>query len=89
MNSMLVTLSVDVPGLGVRIRQLREAKNMSPTQLAALAGMSSANLYRIESESTKSIPRETLKALSEALQVDLDEQVKAALVKALAGDNKK
>jgi transcriptional regulator with XRE-family HTH domain len=89
MNSMLVTLSVDVPGLGVRIRQLRETKNMSPTQLAALAGMSSANLYRIESESTKSIPRETLKALSEALQVDLDEQVKAALVKALAGDNKK
>ncbi len=89
MNSMLVTLSVDVPGLGVRIRQLREAKNMSPTQLAALAGMSSANLYRIESESTKSIPRETLKALGEALQVDLDEEVKAALVKALAGDIKK
>lgn len=89
MNSMLVTLSVDVPGLGVRIRQLREAKNMSPTQLAALAGMSSANLYRIESESTKSIPRETLKALSEGLQVDLDEEVKAALVKALAGDTKK
>lgn len=89
MNSMLVTLSVDVPGLGVRIRQLREAKNMSPTQLAALAGMSSANLYRIESESTKSIPRETLKALGEALKVDLDEEVKAALVKALAQDSKK
>ena len=50
MNSMLVTLSVDIPGLGNRIRQLREAKSMSPTQLAALAGMSSANLYRIESQ---------------------------------------
>lgn len=89
MNSMLVTLSIDIPGLGMRIRQLREAKNMSPTQLAALAGMSSANLYRIESESTKSIPRETLKALGEALKVDLDEEVKAALVKALAQDSKK
>ena len=89
MNSMFVTLSVDVPGLGMRIRQLREAKNMSPTQLAALAGMSSANLYRIESESTKSIPRETLKALGEALKVDLDEEVKAALVKALSQDSKK
>lgn len=89
MNSMLVTLSVDIPGLGIRIRQLREAKNMSPTQLAALAGMSSANLYRIEGESTKSIPRETLKAISKALEVNLDEEVKAALVKALAQDSKK
>lgn len=89
MNSMLVTLSVDLPGLGMRIRQLREAKSMSPTQLAALAGMSSANLYRIESESTKSVPRETLKALGEALKVDLDEEVKAALVKALAQDSEK
>lgn len=86
---MLVTLSVDIPGLGLRIRQLREAKNISPTQLAALAGMSSANLYRIESESTKSLPRETLKALSEALEVDLDEEVKAALTKALSQDKKK
>jgi DNA-binding Xre family transcriptional regulator len=52
---------------------------MTPTQLAALAGMSSANLYRIESETTKSIPRETLKALGDALEVDLDQEVKAAL----------
>ena len=89
MNSMLVTLSVDIPGLGNRIRQLREAKNMSPTQLAALAGMSSANLYRIESETTKSIPRETLKALSQGLEVDLDKEVKAALAKALAEDQNK
>jgi transcriptional regulator with XRE-family HTH domain len=79
MKSMLVTLSVDLPGLGKRIRELREAKNMTPTQLAAMAGMSSANLYRIESETTKSIPRETLKALGDALEVDLDKEVKAVL----------
>jgi transcriptional regulator with XRE-family HTH domain len=79
MKSMLVTLSVDIPGLGKRIKEIREAKNMTPTQLAALAGMSSANLYRIESETTKSIPRETLKALGDALEVDLDREVKAAL----------
>lgn len=79
MNSMLVTLSVEIPNLGGRIKQIREAKNLSPTQVAALAGMSSANLYRIESETTKSVPRETLKALGEALGVDLDEEVKAAL----------
>lgn len=79
MKSMLVTLSVDIPGLGKRIKEIREAKNMTPTQLAAMAGMSSANLYRIESETTKSIPRETLKALGKALEVDLDDEVKAAL----------
>lgn len=79
MNSMLVTLSVEIPNLGGRIKQIRESKNLSPTQVAAHAGMSSANLYRIESETTKSIPRETLKALSQALGVDLDEEVKSAL----------
>lgn len=88
MKSMLVTLSVDLPGLGKRIREIREAKNMSPTQLAALAGMSSANLYRIESETTKSIPRDTLKALGDALEVDLDDEVKAALAK-LARESRK
>lgn len=88
MKSMLVTLSVDIPGLGKRIREIREAKNMTPTQLAALAGMSSANLYRIESETTKSIPRETLKALGDALEVDLDDEVKAALAN-LAKDSRK
>ncbi len=79
MNFMLVTLSVEIPNLGSRIKQIREDKNMTPTQLAALAGMSSANLYRIESETTKSVPRDTLKALGEALGVDLDEEVKSAL----------
>lgn len=81
MKLMLVTLSVDIPNLGSRIKQVREAKNMSPTQLAALAGMSSANLYRIESETTKSIPRETLKALAQALETDLDLEVRKALMK--------
>ena len=79
MNFMLVTLSVEIPNLGSRIKQIREEKKMTPTQLAALAGMSSANLYRIESETTKSVPRDTLKALGEALGVDLDEEVKSAL----------
>ena len=80
MKIMLVTLSVEVPNLGNRIKEIREEKKMSPTQLAALAGMSSANLYRIESETSKSIPRETLKAISTALETDLDREVKAALL---------
>lgn len=45
--------------------------------------MSVVNLYRIESEDTKSIPRDTLKRLSEALGVDFDAEVKAALLQAI------
>ena len=81
MKFMLVTVSVEIPNLGNRIKEIREEKNITPTQLAALAGMSTANLYRIESETTKSVPRETLKAISSALEFDLDQEVKAALLK--------
>ena len=81
MKFMLVTVSVEIPNLGNRIKEIREEKNITPTQLAALAGMSTANLYRIESETTKSVPRETLKAISSALGFDLDREVKAALLK--------
>jgi transcriptional regulator with XRE-family HTH domain len=84
MKSMLVTLSVDMPGLGAQIRQIREEKKMSPTQVAALAGMSSANLYRIESETTKSIPRATLISIGEALGVSFEDEIKAAISKDIA-----
>jgi transcriptional regulator with XRE-family HTH domain len=77
---MQVTLGVDIPHLGARIKAAREATGKSPTVIAALSDMSVANLYRIESEETKSIPWHTLKRLSEALGVDFDADVKAALV---------
>ncbi len=35
MNLMQVTLSVDLPSLGSRIREIREAKGLSPTWVAA------------------------------------------------------
>ncbi|MCU0526082.1 MAG: hypothetical protein MUF72_14775 [Elainella sp. Prado103] len=80
---MQVTLSVDVPNLGPRIKAAVEASGKSPTVIAALAEMSVANLYRIMAEETKSIPRETLKRLSEVLAVDFDAEVKQALVEQL------
>lgn len=76
---MQVTLSVDVPHLGDRIKVAVDGSGKSPTTIAALAGMSVANLYRIMSEETKSVPRETLKRLSDVLLVDFDADVKAAL----------
>ncbi len=77
---MQVTLSVDVPHLGARIKAAVEASGKSPTVVAAMAEMSVANLYRIMSEETKSIPRETLKRLSEVLQAGFDDEVIRALL---------
>jgi transcriptional regulator with XRE-family HTH domain len=80
---MQVTLSVDVPQLGSRIKAAREKSGKTPTLIAAMAEMSTANLYRIEAEDTKSIPWDTLKRLGEALGEDFDAEVKAALKKVL------
>lgn len=77
---MQVTLSVDIPHLGERIKAAVDSSGKSPTAIAALAEMSVANLYRLMSEETKSIPRETLKRLSGVLGTDFDAEVKAALV---------
>lgn len=79
---MQVTLSVDIPHLGATIKAAVDNSGKSPTTIAALAEMSVANLYRIMSEDTKSIPRDTLKRLSEVLGFDFDADVKAALLKA-------
>jgi transcriptional regulator with XRE-family HTH domain len=76
---MKVTLSVNLPSLGSRIRQARESRGLSPTKVAAAAGMSVPNLYRIETEDAKSLPRETLQKLSEAIGVDFDIEVKNTL----------
>lgn len=65
------TLSVDVPGLGQKIKQAREADPRSLTAICALAGMSSANWYRIENEDTKVLPEETLRKIEQVLQIDL------------------
>lgn len=77
---MQVTFSVDIPGIGGRIREARETQGLSPTKVAAMSNMSVANLYRIETEEAKSLPRATLQRLSEALNVDFDAEVRAALL---------
>ncbi len=76
---MQVTLSVNVKDLGNKIKQAREAKGLKPTWVAAQAGMSVANLYRIENEDAKSLPHETLRKISEAIGVDFDTEVNHAL----------
>lgn len=66
---MQVTLSVDIPRLEPRIKVVVEASGKSSTAVAALAEMSVANLYRIITEETKLIPRDTLKRLSDVLEL--------------------
>jgi transcriptional regulator with XRE-family HTH domain len=64
------TLRVSVPGLGERIKQARQARvnaGFSMTEIAASAGMSVQNWYRIEKE-RQSLPIETLQLIEDALQ---------------------
>lgn len=67
------TIDIDVPGLGQRIRELRKARksdSRSLTELAAAAGMTTANWYAIEAEEIKALPIETLRRIEEVLGVD-------------------
>lgn len=64
-------IEVDAPvGLGAQIKKAREADPRALTQLAALAGMTAANWYRIEAEETKVLPLETLRKIEEVLGVN-------------------
>ena len=65
------TLKIDVPDLGARIEQARRDKvqsGASMTAIAAAAGMSVQNWYRIEKE-RQSLPVETLRLIESALGV--------------------
>lgn len=67
------TIDIDVPGLGQRIREVRKARksdSRSLTELAAAAGMTTANWYAIEAEEIKALPIETLRRIEEVLGVD-------------------
>jgi transcriptional regulator with XRE-family HTH domain len=61
----------DFPGLGDRIRRARQADERSLIALAAAAGMTPTNWYRIEDEDTKVLPLETLRRIERVLGVDL------------------
>ncbi|MEL7241384.1 MAG: helix-turn-helix transcriptional regulator [Cyanobacteria bacterium J06641_2] len=65
-------LEIDVPGLGSRIRQVREADSRSLAEICRRVGMTTMNWYRIEAEETKALPIETLKRIEEVLGVDFE-----------------
>ena len=59
---------VDVPNLGQRIKQVREADPRSLKSICEIAGMSQMNWYRIEREE-QDLPESTLRKIEEVLNV--------------------
>lgn len=60
---------LEVPGLGQRIKQAREADPRSLKALAESAGMTPMNWYRIEAEEQE-LPEDTLRKIEQALGID-------------------
>ncbi|MEB3217718.1 MAG: helix-turn-helix transcriptional regulator [Nostocales cyanobacterium 94392] len=63
-------LEIEIPELGSRIRQAREADSRSLAEICRQIPMTTMNWYRIEAEETKALPIETLQRIEEVLGVD-------------------
>ena len=55
--------------LSIRLRELREARGLSPLQLAAKSGVPQPTIWRIENGTTR-IDLGVLERLADALEVD-------------------
>jgi HTH-type transcriptional regulator, competence development regulator len=64
--------------IGAYIKKVRESKNLGVNQLATYAGVSGAQISRIESGERKNPKPETLAKLAKALKVDYDELMSKA-----------
>ncbi|MBD2694661.1 helix-turn-helix domain-containing protein [Anabaena catenula] len=64
------TIDIEIPGLGKRIRQAREADRRSLAEICRQIPMTTMNWYKIESEETKALPIETLQRIQDVLKVD-------------------
>ncbi len=62
MQKMKVQIEIEIENLGEMLRKARGEKE--PTPVAYKLGMTTSNLYRIESEGNKSIPFERLKGMA-------------------------
>ncbi|MBD2536473.1 MAG: helix-turn-helix transcriptional regulator [Nostoc sp. NMS7] len=71
----IIKLEVDVPGLGDRIKQAREARGRPVTQMAKEVGISRNYWYQLEAEAVLGgVAEETLRKIEEVLGVDLGVQ---------------
>jgi transcriptional regulator with XRE-family HTH domain len=71
----IIKLEIDIPELGERIKQAREASGRPVTQLAKEAGISRNYWYQLEAEAVLGgMAEETLRKIEEVLGVDLGVQ---------------
>lgn len=63
------TITIEVPGLGAKIKEARERDYRSLKAICEAVGMSQMNWYRIEDEK-QSLPLETLRKIEKVLEVD-------------------
>lgn len=71
----IIKLEVDVPGLGDRIKQAREARGRPVTHMAKEVGISRNYWYQLEAEAVLGgVAEETLRKIEEVLGVDLGVQ---------------
>lgn len=63
-------IRVDAPGIGAKIKEVRERDPRSVEELAKAAEMTRANWYRIEREENDVLPEATLRKIEEVLGVD-------------------
>jgi transcriptional regulator with XRE-family HTH domain len=68
-------IEVDVPDLGVRIKEARENDPRSLRAIAKAAGMSATNWLRIEEENNKTLPLKTLKTIQNVLGVSFGVEI--------------
>ena len=56
-----------------RLREIRESKNMTITQLAEKSGITRQTVYRLEAETVDTANSQTLKRLADALDVQISD----------------
>ncbi|WP_110988878.1 helix-turn-helix domain-containing protein [Acaryochloris thomasi] len=64
-------IDVEVPGLGLQIKEARERDPRSLASICREIDMTPMNWYKIEAEGTKALPEETLRDIEKVLGVDL------------------
>ena len=63
-------IRINAPGIGTKIKDVRERDPRSVDELAKAAGMTRANWYRIEREDNDVLPEPTLRKIEEVLGAD-------------------
>ena len=71
MDLMKIIIEVESAGIGAALKEAREGAGLSLTVAGDRAGMSGANFNRIENETAKGVPLDTLVRAAKAVGLDL------------------